>query len=288
MSERIFTKVSFDTLDKNGDAQLDTTEISVEFILLIESMDGDSSNDDRKVAFAEWIAIEIEERKEWESQKQGDAERDAVDLDLLDEEWARDHPDAALMDKHGAESIEEARQQEAEEMARREQCFDALDADGNGVLDTTEVPSEFIALHEAADGNSGNDDGKLTASEYGSKVFADASFDALDKNSDGKLDTTEVPQKLIALVEAADGDTGNANGALSLVEFRNFTPTQPPVSFHSRVVFDALDKNSDGKLDATEVSSEFIELAEKADGDHSNDDGLLTLLEFRRHGMALV
>ena len=87
--------------------------------------------------------------------------------------------------------------------------FAALDKDGDGFLGKDEVPAGFIAKAEAADGDDGNNDGKIDQSEFGQLLqswgdqYHHKCHAEFDKDGDGKLSEDEVPAGLIALAEAA-------------------------------------------------------------------------------------
>lgn len=96
-------------------------------------------------------------------------------------------------------------------------------------------------------------------------------FAHLDKNSDGKLDATEVEQKLI------DDFDDDKSGDVDLAEFQAHFKPMPPKGPTAEDEFKRLDKNGDGKLDAEETDDRMLE---DFDDDSSGD---VNLDEFKAH-----
>ncbi len=96
-------------------------------------------------------------------------------------------------------------------------------------------------------------------------------FEHLDKNSDGKLDATEVEQKLI------DDFDDDKSGDVDLAEFQAHFKPMPPKAPTAEDEFKRLDKNGDGKLDAEETDDRMLE---DFDDDSSGD---VNLDEFKAH-----
>lgn len=88
-------------------------------------------------------------------------------------------------------------------------------------------------------------------------------FDHLDANSDGKLDSTEVPQKMID-----DFDDDNS-GDVDLTEFKaHHKPPKPGDQPKPENIFKHFDINKDGKLDNTELPQDMLD---DMDDDSSGD-----------------
>lgn len=96
-------------------------------------------------------------------------------------------------------------------------------------------------------------------------------FAHLDKNSDGKLDSTEVEQKLI------DDFDDDKSGDVDLTEFKAHFKPMPPKPPTADDEFKRLDKNADGKLDAEETDARMLK---DFDDDNSGD---VSLDEFKAH-----
>lgn len=94
-------------------------------------------------------------------------------------------------------------------------------------------------------------------------------FARMDLNSDGKLDSTEMPKFML---EAMDD---NKDGAVDADEFRKHH--KPPVPPKPEDVFKRLDRNDDGKLDGVEIDDR---MRRDFDDDGSGD---VSLDEFRKH-----
>ena len=91
--------------------------------------------------------------------------------------------------------------------------FQALDSDGDGHIDETELP---LALIKALDSDG---DHKLTKGEM-SMERALALFDAWDTNGDGFLDRDEMPQAIIDVAERLSANPPTpSDGVLSFAEF---------------------------------------------------------------------
>jgi Ca2+-binding EF-hand superfamily protein len=163
------------------------------------------------------------------------------------------------------------------------EIFNALDEDNSGSLDQTEIPSELISLVEKTDGDSTNDDEKLSLAEWFSLVFhssfstrqqgspnlrgANPLFNALNKDDDKFVDESEVSADFIALHDK------NGDGKLDVDEFDDW-------DVFSEASFEALDNDNSGSLCTTELSEDLISMGEEADGISSNNDGKLDFWEY--------
>ncbi|MBZ0136551.1 MAG: hypothetical protein K8I27_09280 [Planctomycetes bacterium] len=145
-----------------------------------------------------------------------------------------------------------------------EDLFDHLDGNSDGKLDNAEVPQHMI--DDFDDDSSGDID--LTEFKAHHKppkpgMKPEDHFAELDKNSDGKLDSVEIPQKMID-----DMDDDNS-GDVDLTEFKaNHKPPQPVGQPKPEDHFDHLDLNGDGKLDNTELPQDMLD---DMDDDSSGD-----------------
>lgn len=151
--------------------------------------------------------------------------------------------------------------------------FNKLDKNQDGVLDNVEVPQRMI--NDFDDDNSGDVDLTEFTSHWkpqppqgpGPQGTPDDHFNHLDLNSDGELDSTEVPAGMITTMD------DDSNGSISLAEFKAHPPKQP----NPDDAFDNLDANSDGKLDSNEADQRMLN-----DFDDDND-GEISLAEFKAH-----
>lgn len=200
----------------------------------------------------------------------------------------------------------------AQAPANLREVFQTLDANNDMTVELSEVPEAaqpaFKKLLEAADSNKDgkvqaeemrtvlqnyrpnlgqmayrlramdeNKDGKITKDEF---KGPEALFDRLDKNSDGMIETSELPSApalgkaagpaMAALplrMKALDKD---GDGKLSKDEF------QGPEAF-----FDRLDGDSDGKLDARELGRMAQGMTARIGAMDANGDGKVSKDEFK-------
>lgn len=146
---------------------------------------------------------------------------------------------------------------------RPEDEFARLDRNENGTLDGAEVDERMLESMDS------DDDGKITLDEFkaaaprqpGPQRPEDV-FRQRDKNSDGKLDKTEIESDLLKDLD------GNRDGELDLDEWRD--------GHKPEKVFARLDKNKDGSLGSDEVEPRMLR---DLDDDR---DGKISLQEFRK------
>ncbi|GIK54008.1 MAG: hypothetical protein BroJett014_29810 [Planctomycetota bacterium] len=146
---------------------------------------------------------------------------------------------------------------------RPEDEFARLDRNENGTLDGAEVDQRMLERMDS------DDDGKITLDEFkaaaprqpGPQRPEDV-FRQRDKNSDGKLDKTEIESDLLKDLD------GNRDGELDLDEWRD--------GHKPEKVFARLDKNKDGSLGSDEVEPRMLR---DLDDDR---DGKISLEEFRK------
>jgi Ca2+-binding EF-hand superfamily protein len=152
-----------------------------------------------------------------------------------------------------------------------EDVFAHLDGNSDGKLDDTEVPQHMIDdFDDDASGDIDVDEFKAHHKPPKPNAKPEDLFAEMDKNSDGKLDDVEVPQKLI---EEMDDD---ASGDINLDEFKtHHKPMAPAGAPKAEDHFAHLDVNSDGKLDDSELPDDMLD---ELDGDA---DGKVTLDEFK-------
>ena len=154
---------------------------------------------------------------------------------------------------------------------KAEDVFKHLDKNDDGKLDSAEVPQKMI--DDFDDDKSGDIDLTEFKAHHkpqhnpGPKV--DDHFKKLDINKDGKLDSTEIPQWMIT-----DFDD-DSSGDVDLAEFK--AHHKPPTPPKPEDAFNNLDKNSDGKLDATEADAKMLK---DFDDDNSGD---IDKAEFKKH-----
>jgi hypothetical protein len=180
----------------------------------------------------------------------------------------------------------------------------AIDADRDHVITTAELANAPAALR----GLDKNGDGKLTRDEAGAPMparggrggeggrgeppqipapgpTADELLSLLmtfDKNNDGKLQKSEVPERQAGILER--GDT-NTDGVLDSAELRKLTadqaaaPVAPPRAGRGRGGFGrlnpaatAIDKDANGEISAEEIAgaTEALKVLDK------NQDGRIT------------
>lgn len=143
---------------------------------------------------------------------------------------------------------------------RPEDEFARLDRNENGTLEGPEVDERMLESMDS------DDDGRITLDEFkaaaprqpGPQRPEDA-FRLRDKNSDGKLDKTEVEAELLKDLD------GNRDGELDLDEWRD--------GHKPEKVFARLDKNKDGSLGSDEAEPRMMrDLDEDRDGKISLDE----------------
>ena len=150
-----------------------------------------------------------------------------------------------------------------------EDVFAHLDANSDNKLDSAEVPQHMIDdFDDDADGYINLDEFKAHHKPPTPHAKPEDAFAGMDKNSDGKLDSTEVAQKLV------DDMDDDASGDVSLDEFKAHQP-KPALAPKAEDHFAHLDINSDGKLDNNELPDAMLN---DMDGDA---DGNVTLEEFK-------
>jgi Ca2+-binding EF-hand superfamily protein len=150
-----------------------------------------------------------------------------------------------------------------------EDVFAHLDANSDDVLDASEVPQHMIDdFDDDASGDIDLDEFKVHHKPPKPNAKPEDVFAEMDKNSDGKLDDVEVPQKLI------DDMDDDASGDINLDEFKAHQP-KPTAAPKAEDHFSHLDVNSDGKLDDSELPDDMLD---ELDGDA---DGSVTLDEFK-------
>jgi Ca2+-binding EF-hand superfamily protein len=253
---------AFKALDKNKDGKLDNTEIDAK---MLADFDDDKSGD-----------VDLTEFKaHYKSGPSPDAEFQRLDRNgdgVLDNkevprQMIKDFDD----DKSGDISLAEFKAhwqppQGPGQPPRPEDVFRHLDTNGDGVLDSTEVPQHMIT--EMDD----NKDGEIDLAEFKAHPpkppKPEDVFNNLDKNSDGVLDSTEVDQRML---KDFDDDK---SGDIDLAEFKAHFKPMPPKPEDQ---FRHMDKNNDGKLDNTEIPQAMIN-----DWD-DNKDGSVDLAEFKAH-----
>lgn len=145
-----------------------------------------------------------------------------------------------------------------------EDLFDHLDADSDGKLDNAEVPQHMVDdFDDDSSGDIDLDEFKAHHKPPKPGMKPEDHFAKLDKNSDGRLDSVEVPQKMID-----DMDDDNS-GDVDLDEFKaNHKPPQPVGQPRPEDPFNHLDLNDDGKLDDTELPRDMLD---DLDDDNSGD-----------------
>jgi Ca2+-binding EF-hand superfamily protein len=185
--------------------------------------------------------------------------------------------------------------------------FQALDTDHDNTLTAAEIDAASAGLKQLDK----NGDGKVTADEFpaprpaapggrgrgGSGVGDEAPaapptpdelvamLMSYDKNKDGKLTTTEVPERMQGVFARADADH---DAVLTADEIRKAAAAQPqPTSMRPEgrrgeggpprvdLLFTALDQDGDGAFSAEEIAAAPASL-KKLD---TNGDGSLSLME---------
>ena len=101
-------------------------------------------------------------------------------------------------------------------------------------------------------------------------------FEQLDKNKDGKIVASEVPARGWQRLSQADT---NKDNAVTKAEFDALRASRPgrDGAGKARPTFEQLDKNSDGKIVATEVPAWGWQRLSRAD---TNKDNAVTKAEF--------
>jgi Ca2+-binding EF-hand superfamily protein len=167
---------------------------------------------------------------------------------------------------------------------RAEQVFTRLDKNSDGNIDSTEAAARPW-LQQGFSQYDTNHDGKLGKDEFaaahsaqrtarratrgaaGSSANSGQYFDSIDKNNDGKLDTTEAQALPWLPPKFSQADTDH-NGTLGKDEFAAAVSAQGPSALTPSAAaggtsaasaasqsFESLDKNSDGNIDATEAAA---------------------------------
>jgi hypothetical protein len=97
------------------------------------------------------------------------------------------------------------------------QLMNALDKNGDGMLDSGEIQSASLSLRTLDK----NKDFKLTADELGIRQRGDMSqrLMEMDANKDGKLTSDEVPERMNRWMERMDA---NGDGAIDKAEMDQF------------------------------------------------------------------
>jgi len=140
---------------------------------------------------------------------------------------------------------------EAQAVPGLQQSFSKYDHNRNGTLGKDEFAEALSAVRAAQASSAG---------AAGSTADASRQFDSLDKNTDGKLDPSE-----LAAVPGVQQNFSkydhDRNGTLGKDEFAEALRAQPSPSAAAggtagaKPDFDKLDKNNDGGLDPSELGS---------------------------------
>ena len=171
---------------------------------------------------------------------------------------------------------------QAGERPRQRPTFEQLDKNSDGKIVATEVPARGWQRLSRADTNKDN---AVTKAEFdalrasrpgGGAGQARPTFEQLDKNSDGKIVATEVPARGWQRLSRADT---NKDNAVTKAEFDALRASRPGGggAGKARPTFEQLDKNSDGKIVATEVPAWGWQRLSRAD---TNKDNAVTKAEF--------
>jgi Ca2+-binding EF-hand superfamily protein len=179
----------------------------------------------------------------------------------------------------------------------RSPAFQALDADGDGVISATELANAGASLKSLDK----NGDGKLTEDEVrpqmggrggrggepGETAAPSAeemvqTLMAFDKNDDGQLTRDELPERMHGLFDRADTDK---NGLLTAGEIRKAAQATVAPAARNRdegpnfmrldPILTALDTNSDGEISAAEIeaaATSLKKLDKNGDGKLSEDE----------------
>lgn len=159
---------------------------------------------------------------------------------------------------------EEVKPPKAKHAPKVEDIFEHLDGNSDGKLDSAEVPRHMIDdFDDDSSGDINLDEFKAHHKPPKPGVKPEDQFKELDKNNDGKLDSTEVPQKMV------DDFDDDSSGDINLDEFKeHHKPPKPAGEPKVEDHFKHLDINNDGKLDNGEIPQDMLD---KLDGDSSGD-----------------
>ena len=166
--------------------------------------------------------------------------------------------------------------------------FDAIDADGDGIISKTELRKAIKALKSL----DADDDGSITLAEAsvggaaigpGAPLGEDpqiAQLMANDKNGDGKLTANEVPREMVPLLRGvdqnADGEITREELVVAMANMRNQFDGGPwrgaGNANQATGQFLRFDKNGDGQLTEGELPPDATRMLKGAD---RNDDGAI-------------
>ncbi|MEZ5992181.1 MAG: hypothetical protein R3E76_07490 [Planctomycetota bacterium] len=257
----------FTHLDRNADGKLDNKEVPQQ---MINDFDDDSSGD---VDLTEFTA-------HWKPPLPLDPDMafDALDKNKDGVIDSNETNAQMITDMDGDNSGDIDRAEFKANYKPAEHEFNKLDKNSDGVIDSNEAPQKMI--NDFDDDSSGDVDlAEFTAhwkpqppqgpgpGPGGQQGTPDDHFNHLDLNSDGELDSTEVPGSMITDMD------DDSNGSISLAEFKAHPPKKP----NPDDAFDNLDANSDGKLDSNEADQRMLN-----DFDDDND-GEISKAEFKAH-----
>lgn len=154
-------------------------------------------------------------------------------------------------------------------MMRISPVLAALDADKDGTISAPELQSAPVAL-KALDKDS---DGQIAATELRPAGGGADRWKQLDTNGDGRLDKSEIPERMQPMIQRADSD---GDGSLSEAELAKMAEMGPGRGGRGGAPRDAvastIDTDGDQKLSAAEIAASAQSLA-KLD---KNSDGKLT------------
>jgi Ca2+-binding EF-hand superfamily protein len=169
--------------------------------------------------------------------------------------------------------------------------FKKLDKDGNGTVELAELPEHKQKWLGKADTNS---DGKLTVDELKAAGAARhrEKFQRADENNDGALTSAEVGEDRWDRMSVADTN-GDSKVTLAEMEQAHADGKLRPEhgkhgkdgkghrgDFDPAKMFEKLDKDKSGALEASELPERMEKLMEHAD---ANKDGKLTAEEMKQH-----